>query len=244
MKNILPRLLTISCLLLFVLVAGCKKDEKSAADWGELASAKRNEMLQLSANISCSEQANVSVQEISNGCSAQYYAIRKADLAKYEQLRKEYLDYTDKQYAAWYSEGLMVEPCYDREWMAEQPIRLECKDNKVVLITSLNVDLAEAPALINTANEFITNYLNAQTCTGTSSWAYAPFINYEAREVQFIPYLRTSANVAELAKKVSLYNRLNIRLAEKEGKTEEMKRNKLAERVDCVDGKPVVVYRD
>src|SRR5690606_35634325 len=106
-----------------------------------------------------------------------------------------------------------------------------CKDNKVMLMTSLNIDLAEAPALINTANEFITSYLSTQTCTGTSSLAYAPLINYEAREFQFIPYLRT-ANVTELAKNVALYNRLNIKLAEMEGKTSEMKRSKLVEKVD------------
>lgn len=110
-------------------------------------------------------------------------------------------------------------------------------------MTSLNIDLAEAPALINTANEFITNYLSAQTCTGTSSWTYTTIVNYDAREVQSFPYLRT-VNVTELAKNVALYNRLNIRLAEMEGKTSEMKRSKLVEKVDCVNGKPVIVYRD
>jgi len=235
-----PFAVLVSLTLLF---SSCKKDERSAAEWGELASAKRNEMLALTKNIPCSQKANVTIQEMSNGCSNQYFTIQASDLAKYEKLKKEYLNFTDKQYAAWNREGMIVDPCYETIWAAEQPIRLDCKGDKVELITSANVGISEAKSLIDGTEDLIANFVNAQTCTNETSWAYTALINYKTMKVELVPYSRTT-NYKEFKEKVSLYNRLTFRVIEAEGTGPNFRNEKQVDKIECVNGKPVIKFKN
>jgi hypothetical protein len=224
-------------------LSSCKKDERTAAEWGELASAKRNEIQALTSNIPCNQKGNVTIQEMSNGCSIQYFAIQASDLAKYEKLKKEYLEFTNKQYAAWNREGLIVDPCYESIWASEQPIRLDCNADKVQLITSENVDIDEAKALIGGTEELIADFVNAQNCTNTTSWAYTALINYKTMKVEFIPYSRT-VDYSALKEKISLYNRLNFRVIEAAGTGPNFQHERQVDKIECIDGKPVIKFKN
>ena len=226
-----------------ILFSACKKEELTAAQWGERAVAKRNEMLALSANIPCTQKANVSVQTLQLDCSVQFYPILSSDLAKYEKLKKEYLDYTDKQAAAWYKEGLIVEPCFDVLWATNQQIRLDCKDDKVYLITAENLPIEEAKTLISTTKTELDNLTAALSCTSDANWTYARLINYQTMSFDYIPYSGT-ANYKELQAKVSLYNRLNIRVINAEQKGNNLTNVKTVDKIECVNGKPVIKFKN
>jgi len=232
--------ITFTVLLLFL---GCKKDELTASQWGERAVAKQNEMLKLASNIPCSQKLNVSIQSIENSCSTQYFAILASDLAKYEKLKKEYLEALDKQYKAWTQEGIIVDFCSESIWARAQPMRLDCKDDKIQLITSANLPLAEAKSLIVTTKLLIDQLLNAQTCNSDASWAITPIIDYQTMKIEYIPYL-SSGNYKELKEKVSLYNRLNFNVIEAEKKDSNYIHGKQIDKVECLNGKPVIKYKN
>lgn len=240
MNYLNPALRSLILLLsLTLLFSSCKKTELSAAEWGELATAKRKEIQSLTLNIPCSQKSTVSIQEISNGCSNQFFAIQAADLAKYEKLKKEYLDFTDKQYAAWNREGLIVDPCFETIWALEQPIRLECQSDTVHLVTSENISLGEAATLAAETYTEIMADVEAQTCAGESSWMYTLLVKDKIMEVEYIPYLR-SKDFSSLKKKVSLYNRLKLRIIESQGPIDYVRNELTVDKVECVNGKPVV----
>lgn len=242
LPNFIFRLLSAS-FCIFCLFPACKKDERNSAEWGELATAKRNEIQALTQNIPCSRKSSVIVKEISEGCSVQYFAIQDSDLAKYEKLKKEYLDFTSKQYAALHREGVIVDPCFESIWAVEQPIRLDCKGDKVQLITSVNVGLDEARALVDGNYELITGFVNAQTCTENINWAYTPLINYKTMKIEVIPYSRT-ADYTALKEKVSLHNRLSFRIVEAQGAVPNFQHGKTVDKVECLNGKPVIKFKN
>lgn len=221
------------------LFSSCKKDERTVNEWGKLAEAKLNEIKELSTNIPCSEQANVSVQEISTGCSINFYAVRSSHEAEFAKLKKEYFDFLGKQTDAMIKEGYVIDPCFESIWISDQPIRLECKADKVELITAGNVGLGEAKTLAATTYSEIMAIVNAQTCTNSSSWAPIGLLKDKVLELEYIPYLITQDHVA-FKKKVSLYNRLKVRISEEEKPADVVRNDTKVERIDCVNGKPVI----
>lgn len=232
--------LSFASILLF---SGCKKEEVTAAQWGERAIAKRNEILALSANIPCSQKAQTAVQTIQRDCSVQFFPVLSSDLQKYERLKKEYLDLIDKQYAAWYKEGLIVEPCFETLWSTDQPIRLDCKDDKVSIITAENLPVEEAKSLITTTKNQIDNLTAALSCTSVANWSFTRLINQQTMSMEYIPFSRTT-DFKELQAKVSLYNRLNLNVIKAENKGNNFTNIKTVEKIDCVDGKPVIKFKN
>ncbi len=238
----LPLFICLSCALI-LLFSGCKKEKLTAAQWGELAVAKRNEILALSANIPCSQKAQVTVQTIQGDCTAQFFPILSADLQKYERLKKEYLDLTDNQYEAWNKEGLIVEPCFESLWAIDQPIRLDCKDDKVYVVTADNLPVEEAKSLITTTRNQLDNLTTALSCTSDANWSFTRLINQQTMSMEYIPFSYT-ADYKELQAKVSLYNRLNINVINAEQKGNNLSDIKTVEKIECVNGKPVIKFKN
>jgi len=238
----LPFFICLSFVLI-LLFSGCKKEKRSAAQWGELAAAKRNEILALSANIPCSQKAQVTVQSIQGNCTLQFFPILSADLQKYERLKKEYLDFTDKQYDAWYKEGLIVEPCFESLWATDQPVRLDCKDDKVYLITAGNLPVEEAKSLITTTKNQLDQLTAALSCTSDANWSYTRLINYQTMSMEFIPFSRAT-DYKEFQSKVSLYNALNLNVIKAEQKGNNLTNIQTVEKIECVNGKPVIKFKN
>src|SRR5690606_6335892 len=120
-----------------------------------------------------------------------------------------------KQTDAMIKEGYVIDPCYESIWISDQPIRLECKADKVELITAGNIGIEEAKTLAATTYSEIMAIVNAQTCTNSSSWAPTALLKDKVLELEYIPYLIAQDHVA-FKKKVSLYNRLKVRITEEE----------------------------
>jgi len=242
----LTRPLTLFICLSFTIVllfSGCKKEEITAVQWGERALAKRNEITAISTNIPCSQKAQVTVQTIQGNCRVQFFPILPADLQKYERLKKEYLDMIDKQYAAWNLEGLIVEPCFESIWATDQPIRVDCKDDKVYLITAENLPVEEAKSLITTTKNQIDNLTAALSCTSDANWSFTRLINHQTMSMEYIPFSRT-ADFKELQAKVSLYNKLNLNVIKSENKGNNIANIKTVEKIECVNGKPVIKFKN
>lgn len=146
-----------------------------------------------------------------------------------------------KQSDAMAKEGAIIDPCYESIWIARQPIRLECKAGKVQLITSSNISIEEAKPLAAQIYEEIMAAVNAQTCINGSDWIATPLLKDKVMDVQFIPYLRMPGDLA-LKKKISIYNRLKVRIIEAQGPVDHVRTELKVDRVDCVNGKPVVKY--
>jgi hypothetical protein len=231
-----PLTIVLAVTLLFL---SCKKDEFTVTELGNMAEAKLKEIQALSSDIPCSQQSSVSIKEISTGCSASYYPVKSADLARFDNLKKEYFDLLGKQADAMIKQGIIIDPCYESIWIAEQPIRLECKSDTVQLITSENVGLDEAATLATQTYAEIMTAVNAQTCTSESAWMPTPLIKDKIMEVEYIPYLRTQ-DYSAFKKKVSLYNRLKYRIIEAQGPVDIVRPKLKVERIDCVNGKPVI----
>ncbi|MBE9598596.1 hypothetical protein [Pedobacter sp. MC2016-24] len=218
---------------------GCKKKERSSTDWAELATAKMSEITALTANIPCSQQADVSIQEIPLDCSTNYYPVKTSDKSKFEKLKKEYLDLLSAQSKAMYNEGYIVEPCFESIWISEQAIRLECKSGAVQVITSANLSIEEAKPLAAKTYEEIMAIVNAQVCTNASAWGFTPLIKDRLMDVDFITYLAVE-NYTAFKKKVSLYNRLKARIIQAEGPADVVKPQMQVEKIECVNNKPVI----
>lgn len=231
-----PLTVVLAVALLFL---SCKKEELTVTELGNMAEAKLTEIKALSSDIPCSQQGNVSIEEISTGCSASYYPVKSSDLTQFASLKKEYFDLLGKQADAMVKMGIIIDPCYESIWIAEQPIRLECKADKVDLITSGNISIEEAKLLAAQTYEEIMIAVNAQTCTNGSEWASAALIKDKIMDVQFIPYLRTQDYTA-FKKKIALYNGLKARMIEAQGPVDYVHTELKVDRIDCVNGKPVI----
>jgi len=239
MSHIFKTLASFLCL--FLLISACKKDERTAEEWGKLAEAKLKEIRKLGEAIPCDKQSNVSIQDVPMGCDAQYFPVLSSDIDKFNRLKSEYQKYSDAQAEAWAKEGWVVDtaPCWMVSWMTEQPLRLECKDSKVKLITTEDISIAEAKILAEITHKEVTDYLNTQTCTSAASWVYTALIKDKTMGIQFIPY---SVNVdsKDFKQKVSLYNRLMMRVIDAEGSRDLTSDVPRVQGVDCVNGKPVL----
>lgn len=229
----------IIVLAIALFCVGCKKKEHSSTEWGELATAKKSEIIALTANIPCGPLSGVSIQEMKGDCWAEYYAVKVSDQAKFDKLKKEYFDLLGKQTDAMYREGYIIDPCFEVLWIAEQPLRLECKSDRIQVITSANLSIEEAKPLAAKTYLEIMAIVNAQTCTNASPWMYTPLIKDRLMDVDYITYLQTQ-DYTVLKKKVALYNRLKSRIIQADGPVAPVQPQTKVERIDCVDGKPVI----
>ena len=245
MKFVTKKLTLFIChsFVLILLFSGCKKEKYSAAQLGEFAVAKRNEILALSANIPCIQKAQVSVQSMQGNCTMQFFPILSSDLQKYERLKKEYLDLTDKQHDAWNKEGLIVEPCFESLWTTDQPVRLDCKDDKVYLLTAENLPVEEAKSLITTTKDQLDQLTTAMSCTSDANWGFTRLINHQTMSFEYIPFSHTD-HYKELHAKVSLYNLLNINVIKAEEKGNNLTNIKTVEKIECLNGKPVIKFKN
>lgn len=239
MHLILKTLTSVLCLIM--LFSACKKDERTAEEWGQLAEAKLEEMRKLGEAIPCDKQSGVSIQEVPKGCDAQYFPVVASDIDKFNRLKAEYQKYSESQAKAWAKEGWVVDtsPCWMGSWMTEQPLRLECKNSRVQLITTEDISIEEAKSLAEVTHKQVTDYLHTQTCTSAASWIYTALIKDEKMGIQFIPYSVTGDS-KEFKQKISLYNRLMMRIIDAEGSRELTSDVPRVKGVDCVSGKPVL----
>ncbi|TKC59107.1 hypothetical protein FBD94_16355 [Pedobacter hiemivivus] len=235
-----PTLKSLTIVLaVMLLFLGCKKDETTVTQWGNMAEAKLTEIKTLASDIPCSQKDNVSIQEISTGCSTSYYSVKSSDVTKFENLRKDYFYLLGKQTDAMVKMGIIIDPCYEYIWTTEQSIRLECNGDKVRLITSANISIEEAKPLAIKTYEEIMTIVNAQTCTNESSWMPTALLKDKIMELEYIPYLRTQ-DYTILKKKVSLYNGLKHRIIQAQGPADYVPVTIKVEKIECVNGKPVV----
>lgn len=241
MHRTLKTLTSLLCLLM--LLSTCKKDERTVSEWGQLADAKLKEIEMLSEDLPCQEQADLSIQELSLGCSSKPYPIRSSDLETFNKLKAEYFTLLGKQTDAMIKEGYIIDPCWDELWSFEQPIRLECKDNKMQLITSQSISLEEAKPLADATYKKIMEFVNGQTCTDAASLTYTALIKDKIMDLQYIPYSRKS-DTKELQKMASLYNVLKLRIINSEGPSNYEANTKRVKSIECENGKPTVVLKD
>ncbi|RLJ77319.1 hypothetical protein BCL90_2404 [Pedobacter alluvionis] len=61
--------------------------------------------------------------------------------------------------------------------------------------------------------------------------------------MEYVPFSRTT-DFKELQAKVSLYNRLNLNVIKAENKGNNFTNVKTVEKIDCVDGKPVIKFKN
>jgi hypothetical protein len=231
-------LAVVLTIALFTL--SCKKsNERTSTQWGELATAKINEITVLTASIPCAQEANVTIQKLDFGCSATYYPVKTSDQSTFDQLKKEYFHLLNEQSKALYREGVIVDPCFLSLWISEQPIRLACKAGTVQVITSANLSIEEAKPLAAKTYEEIMALVNAQTCTGASAWMYTGLIKSRMMDLEFIPYLTTQDHT-ELRKKIELYNRLKARIIQEEGPADVAPPKTKVGSIECINGKPVI----
>lgn len=239
-----PTLKQLTIVLTVVLLfSGCKKDELTVTELGNMAEAKLKEIQALSSRIPCSQENNVSIKEISTGCSTSYYPVKSSDVTQFDHLKKEYFELLGRQTDAMVKQGIIIDPCYESIWIIEQPLRLECKSDTVQLITSANVGLDEAATLATQTYTEIMTLVNAQTCTNESGWMSTPLLKDKIMDTEFIPYFQIQDNSA-LKKKVSLYNLLKYRIIEAQGPIDNARPEFKVERIDCVNGKPVIKLTD
>lgn len=235
-----PALKPLTIVLVVALsFLSCKKEELTVTELGKMAEARLTEIKALSSHIPCSQQGSVTIEEISTGCSTAYYPVKPSDLARFASLKKDYFDLLAKQADAMVKQGIIIDPCYEFIWMADQPIRLECKADTVHLITSGNINIEEAKVLAPQTYEEIMSAVNAQTCTNGSNWMPTALIKDRIMDLQFIPYLRTQ-DYSAFKKKVALYNRLKFRILEAQGPVDYVRSEVKVEGINCVNGKPVI----
>lgn len=230
--------LTIVLAVMFLFLS-CKKDELTVTELGNMAEATLTEIKTLASDIPCSEQGNVSIQEISTGCSTSYYPVKASDLTSFNNLKKEYFDLLGKQADAMVKQGIIIDPCFESVWIIEQPIRLECNADKVQLITSANISVEEAQPLAAKTYEEIMAIVNAQTCSNESAWMPTALIKDKIMELEYIPYLRTQ-DYSILKKKVSLYNGLKYRILQAQAPADYVPSKVKVDKIECINGKPVV----
>lgn len=241
MTNYLNPILKPLTMLMVVIfcTTGCKKDEISVTELGNMAEAKISEIKTLAADIPCSQLDNVTIQEIATGCSTSYYTVKSSDQTKFNNLKKEYFDLLNQQVNAMVKQGIIIDPCYESIWIIEQPIRLECKADKVQLLTSANINIEEAKALAAKTYEEIMTIVNAQTCNNNPGWAATALIKDKVMELEYVPYLSTQDH-SVLKRKISLYNVLKYRILKSEGSLDYVPGKVKVEKIECVNGKPVV----
>jgi len=232
-----------SLLCLIILFSACKKDERTVSEWGQLAESKLKEIEMLSEDLPCQEQANFSIQELSNGCSSKPYPILSSDVETFNKLKQEYFDLLGKQTDAMIEEGYIIDPCWNELWNFEQPIRLECNNNRMQLITSQNLSIEEAKPLADATYNKIMDFVNSQTCTDASSLDYTALVKDKVMNLQYIPYSRKS-DITELQKMASLYNSLKFRIINSEGPTDYETNIKRVKSIECANGKPTIVLED
>jgi len=231
-----PLTIVLAVILLFL---SCKKDEFTVTELGNMAEAKLTEIKTLASGIPCSEQDNVSIQEISTGCSTSYYPVKSSDLTSFGKLKKEYFDLLGKQADAMVKQGVIIDPCFESIWIIEQPIRVDCGGDKVQLITSANISIEEAKPLAAKTYQEIMTIVNTQTCTNESAWRSTALIKDKIMEMEYIPYLATK-DYSVLKKKVSLYNVLKYQILQAQGPIDYVPGKVKVEKIECINGKPVI----
>jgi len=233
------RALALSACII-ALLSACKKDERTVSEWGQLAEAKLRQIERLSSDLPCQQQANVVIKDLSNGCSSKLYPILNSDLETFEKLKEEYINLVGKQTDAMIKEGIIIDPCQDLFWSHEQPIRLDCNNDKIQLITSYNVSVSEAaPLAENTYNQLM-RYVESQVCTDNSGWDYTAIVTDSPSRIQYIPFSR-KGDVRELQKIASLYNVLKLRIINNSGEQPVYNSQpKGVKSVECVNGKPTI----
>lgn len=233
-----------SSLCLVLILSACKKDERSVSEWGQLAQAKLRQIEILSSDLPCQQQANVTIQDLSNGCSSKLYPILNSDLKTFENLKAEYFDLVGKQTDAMIKEGVIIDPCVDMLWNQEQPIRLECNNNKIQLITSYNISVDEAGPLAEDAYKQLMRHVDSEVCADNSGWDYTALVRDSPLRIQYIPFSR-KGDVKELQKIASLYNGLKLRIINNSGEQPIYdSQPKRVKSVECVNGKPSILFAD
>ncbi|SMC86837.1 hypothetical protein [Pedobacter africanus] len=236
--------LTIILAVAVLFVVSCKKKEgPTVTELGNMAEAKLNEIKTLSAGIPCAQLNDVAVKEISEGCSAAYYLVKSSDLTRFEQLKKEYFDLLRRQTDAMVKQGIIIDPCFESYWIAEQPIKTICNSFDLKLITSQNISIEEAKPLADQTYQEIKTIIDAQTCTGEADWTYTVLIKDRIGNVEYVPYLR-SRDYSVLKKKISLYNRLRARIITEQAPADYVPNKSQVEKIECVNGKPVVKLKN
>ncbi|MGV3705517.1 MAG: hypothetical protein ACO1NU_09080 [Arcticibacter sp.] len=224
-----------------MLLSSCKKDERTAKDWRQLTEAKLEEMQSLGKNIPCDKLSDVSLQEVVTGCGERYFPVLRADIDRFNKLKIEYQRYSEELNKAIAKEGWVQDtmPCWAVSLTRDQPVRLECRNDKLVVITTEDISIAEAKTLAQITYKQVTDDLNAQTCTSASNWGYAALIKDYTRSVQFVPYSSTGSPL-NMKRNIVLYNRLMIRIINAEGSGDLTPNIPAVKGVECVNGKPRV----
>lgn len=232
-------------LVVTLLFQSCKKHEFTVTELGNMAEAKLKELNALSTGIPCDQKDYVTIRTLSEstGCSASYYAVKSSDLALFNRLKKEYLELLSRQSDAMIKEGVIIDPCFQFIWVSEEPIRLGCNEGNVQLITPADLSVEEAKSMAAKTYEEIMTIVNAQTCVDESAWMVTPLIKDKIMEVEYVPYLRT-VDYSAFKKKVSLYNSLKYHIIKAKGPIVNVPVNVKVEKINCVNGKPVIKLVD
>lgn len=228
----------------FVALAfsACKKEEINVAEIEALAKAKMQEIETLTSSIPCEQSSQVTVETIGNGCYNRLYPVTEAIKEQFITLRNEYRQYQNQLTDYMIRQGVIIEPCWDDVWHEEQPLRLDCDANYVRLITTENLPLEEAGPLIIGTQQKIAHYMDTVSCTGSNDWDFTVLLEDNA-DYTFIPFFRKT-DFTELKKIVSTHNILQGRILNAQEDPQFVTERKQFSGIDCIDGKPVVRYKE
>jgi len=241
--------LTFTCLVLFGLIAvfsACKKEKLTTEEWMLLANDQLKEMEQLTADIPCEQQSDVTIEEFGDAfsCHLWYFPVAPSIKTRFVDFRDRFLQYRSNYVNAIQEKGGIVEICFDQDmsfWTDTQPVRVDCVGGNVKLITTENIDLEEAESLVVELYEQIKHYKDTVTCTGDEHWYHTAVIGDGYDDFEDIPYTPMH-DYATLKKVLSTYNSLKFRILKEKGDVGYVNIGNRIPKVECVDGKPVIRY--
>ncbi|MFD1630639.1 hypothetical protein [Pseudopedobacter beijingensis] len=229
-----------------LLLSSCKKDDKGADAeyWSQLAHNKYQEIVDLTSNVPCDKQDDLSLESIYE-CNTQYFMVTSENKAHYDRLKAEYLDFQNKHIDALIKSGVIVDYCnmmLGNYWVQPKPIRTECgNDGKLKLITSVNIDIEEAKSLCASLLQEINTYRNALSCTDEKDWYATPLAMDKHNDFDYVPISRKN-DIKDIKNTIAHYNFLRLRINH-ETEVETLTERKYPEGMACVNGKPTVIYK-
>jgi len=231
--------LLILCAILFL---GCKKETRTFDEWQALAEAKLNEIEALVATIPCAQQSEAVIESVAQYCGERYYPVTPSIKAKFNRLREQYEQFDSRRWAALIDEGGVID-CLDP---TPQPIRLGCQDNKLLVYTTYNLPIEEARERVEDLHAVIQHYKDTISCAGNQQWGIEVVQNLESDELEAVPvrYDNDGSILQKWWRTFADYQVLVYRLWQDAGSETYPRLAKQPTGVRCVDGKPIVEYKE
>lgn len=231
-------------LMFFTLLPGCKSGEKSAGEWSALANAAMEKIKALTSAIPCDQADVVEYRQIPMGCGRMYFPVTPAFEAEFTRLAEDYQYYSDKALSKQVEDGLVVEPCPDWIGGPGKPLDLVCAQGYLKMLTSENLPLEEAQSYIEDLYARITHYQDTLGCQAETELGLTMLMDKQSRDLKYSYFIFSRLDRdSDIYDAINHYNRLRIRQIEASADPEYLPDPRKVDHLDCVDGKPVIVFK-